>query len=116
MIPIAYYFVLPRPAAFANLDLPTAYDDESIGAPPTTPYTPLPTSDDPEEDGLVMEPKRSVALSARDKWVLVKPLMVVYMLPLCKSVTVSAVALTHQWFTVVVYTVSLPIYFCCTIS
>jgi len=82
VIPLAYYAVLPPSSAFSDLTLPSEYEDGSIGAPATSPYTPLPTSDDPAMDGLVMEPKRSVALSARDKWELVKPLMSVYMLPL----------------------------------
>lgn len=83
VIPVAYFMILPRPAAFADMDLPPAYDDETIGAPVTSPYTPLPTSDD-DDNASNMEPKRSVALSARDKWHLVKPLMSVYMLPLCE--------------------------------
>ncbi|KAH8102175.1 batten's disease protein Cln3 [Cristinia sonorae] len=82
VIPLSYYLVLPQPLAFSNMALPPAYEDESIGAPTTAPYTPLSTNDDPGLDGHVEEPKRSIALSARDKWSLVKPLLSVYMLPL----------------------------------
>lgn len=85
MIPLSYYFVLPCPAAFANLNIPSAYDDDPSDAPTTAPYTPIPTSDSPELDGHVMEdPKRTIALSAAEKWALVKPLLSVYMLPLCR--------------------------------
>ncbi|THH28989.1 hypothetical protein EUX98_g5197 [Antrodiella citrinella] len=80
VIPLAYYLVLPPPTAFSNLPISSAYEDDSI--PINAPYTPIPTSDDTELDERTMEPKRSVALSGRDKWVLVKPLLMVYMLPL----------------------------------
>lgn len=53
------------------------------------PYTPLATADDDlageEESSLPSGPKYNVFLSASDKWRLVRPLLVRYMLPLCKS-------------------------------
>ena len=44
---------------------------------------PLATAEDEEESSLPLEPK-GVTLSASDKWCLVKPLLMRYMLPLCK--------------------------------
>ena len=48
---------------------------------------PLAASEDEvgeEEDSLPSGPKRGVALSASDKWRIVRPLLMRYMLPLCK--------------------------------
>ena len=85
VIPLAYLFFLPQPSEFQNTSFPDAYDDESIEAPPTVPYTSLSTSADdlPHEDltGVLLIP---VSLSASDKWRLVKPLLSKYMLPLCE--------------------------------
>ena len=54
---------------------------------PTTslPYAPLATAEEEGEDEEASGPKRGVALSAGDKWRIVKPLLMRYMLPLCKS-------------------------------
>ena len=49
----------------------------------STEYTPLPTSED-ENGTTVSGPSRIVALSASDKWRLVKPMIPKYMLPLCE--------------------------------
>ncbi|KAG6892622.1 hypothetical protein C0992_013190, partial [Termitomyces sp. T32_za158] len=49
------------------------------------PYTPLPATEDEagEEPGSTPPgSKRGVSLSANDKWCLVKPLLIKYMLPL----------------------------------
>ncbi|KXN84016.1 Protein BTN1 [Leucoagaricus sp. SymC.cos] len=48
------------------------------------PYTPLATNEDEtgEEGTLAPGPKRKIALSVEDKWHLVKPLLLKYMLPL----------------------------------
>ena len=63
---------------------------------PTTslPYAQLATAageddgegEDGEEEGSIpSSSKRGLALSASDKWHIVKPLLMRYMLPLCKS-------------------------------
>ncbi len=73
---------------FSSLSLPSSYDDDAIGAPSTAPYTPLATDDfdtDDPNNTLGSIPKQTVALSASDKWRLVKPLLPKYMFPLCKS-------------------------------
>ncbi|KAA1471891.1 batten's disease protein Cln3 [Dentipellis sp. KUC8613] len=81
--PAAYFFLLPRPIAFASSALPSSYDDEAIGAPPTSPYTPLPVDEDPMEDAEVSSlPLKPVALTPADKWRLARPLLTKYMLPL----------------------------------
>jgi battenin len=79
VLPLTYFFLLPRPVTFM--------DSPSPGF-----YTPLPEED---PDTLVVEvtegdtllgqpPKVPVFLTARDKWRLVKPMIFKYMLPLCK--------------------------------
>jgi battenin len=97
VIPLAYRFLLPRPAVFATLN--NNVDD----VPPVSPvlaYAPISTvdHDDGEEedgheeernDGLRMrevEREKGFALSAADKWRLVRPLLGKYMVPLCESV------------------------------
>ncbi|KAJ7777956.1 batten's disease protein Cln3 [Mycena maculata] len=83
VIPLTYYVLLPQPTAF--LASSAAYEDLPSA---NMPYTPLPTADDDmlgeEEGSSPAGPKHSVSLSARDKWRLVRPLLVRYMLPLCK--------------------------------
>lgn len=85
IIPITYFFIIPRPEAFLASSL-SFDEDESMEASSALPYTPLATEDvaGEEEGSLPAGPTRSVALSASDKWRLVKPLLPKYMLPLCK--------------------------------
>lgn len=80
VIPITYFFILPRPELFESVTIPAEDDDDYLAAGPTTPYVPLPTDDDDTHVPI----KHHVALSAADKWMLVKPLLLKYMLPLCK--------------------------------
>ncbi|PSR75711.1 hypothetical protein PHLCEN_2v9002 [Hermanssonia centrifuga] len=85
VIPLVFFFILPRPDALSSLSLPTSYEDDAIGVPSTAPYTPLATDDFDTDDlsnALGSIPKRPVALSASDKWRLVKPLLPKYMFPL----------------------------------
>ncbi|KAF9045531.1 batten's disease protein Cln3 [Panaeolus papilionaceus] len=88
VIPLTYFFLLPAPSAFLYHDtLTSAYEDftSPVAALSAAPYTPLATSEDQdgeEEGALSSGPKRNVALSAADKWRLVKPLLPNYMLPL----------------------------------
>ncbi|KAJ7177880.1 batten's disease protein Cln3 [Mycena filopes] len=83
IIPLTYYFLLPRPPAF--LAASGAYEDAQ-SAVANMPYTPLATADDDlageEEGSLASGPKHNVSLSAADKWRLVRPMLVTYMLPL----------------------------------
>jgi len=76
VLPLTYFLLLPRPVAFM--------DSPSPGS-----YAPLPEEDPDisvvdvtEEDTLGQPPKVPVFLTARDKWRLVKPMIVKYMLPL----------------------------------
>lgn len=73
VIPIAYYFILPQPEAFTFINT-SSFEEEEVDAP----YAPLPT----DEDAIDVR-KTSVSLTLEDKWVLVKPLLLRYMLPLC---------------------------------
>ncbi|KAI0089419.1 batten's disease protein Cln3 [Irpex rosettiformis] len=73
VIPMTYYFILPHPEALTSVPIPSSFEEEEVDAP----YTPLPT----DEDARVAT-KASVALSFEDKWTLVKPLLLKYMLPL----------------------------------
>ncbi|KAJ6588530.1 batten's disease protein Cln3 [Mycena capillaripes] len=84
IIPVTYYFLLPRPTVF--LASSAAYEDSSSTVAASMPYTPLATAEDDmageEEGSSASRPKHNVALSAKDKWRLVRPLLVRYMLPL----------------------------------
>ena len=103
MLPLTYFFLLPRSAAFM--------DSPSPGS-----YAPLPEEDleisaveVAEGDTLLGQPpKVPVFLTAGDKWRLVKPMIFKYMLPLCEYILIT-------WMTrdclivppiVLVYTVS----------
>lgn len=94
IIPLTFFFLIPRPSAFTSLvdSDPDVLEDAQ---PRATPYTPLSTSDDTAEEGqgeLSDRPEKRVSLSASDKWVLAKPLLARYMLPLCEP-PLSSVAL-----------------------
>ena len=87
-IPLAYYFLLPRPSDFTSVALPSEYEDEASSPSTSIPYTPIPTTEVEDEVGTVigaLPEKSSVSLSIHDKWRLVKPLLPKYMLPLCTS-------------------------------
>ncbi|KAJ7216500.1 batten's disease protein Cln3 [Mycena pura] len=85
IIPLTYVYLLPRPATF--LASPDAYDDHH---PPTStssmPYTPLTTDEDDmvgeEESSSPPGSKHNVSLSPSDKWRIVRPMLLKYMLPL----------------------------------
>ncbi|KAJ6591212.1 batten's disease protein Cln3 [Mycena vulgaris] len=84
IIPLTYYFLLPRPPAF--LASSSAYEDCPSATAANMPYTPLATAEDDmvgeEEGSSTSGPKHNVSLSPSDKWRLVRPLLVRYMLPL----------------------------------
>lgn len=86
VIPVAYYFILPHPEVFAAVPIPS-YEEEEVDAP----YTPLPTDDSTAE-----APKASIALSFEDKWQLVKPLLLKYMLPLCMCLSPHLDFISHH--------------------
>lgn len=95
VIPLSYFFLLPRPAAFSPTALPASYEDEVIGAQPTTPYTALPTDEDVELTEEALQPKAPIALTFNEKRDLVKPLLLRYMLPLCKAFSPSCAGDTY---------------------
>ncbi|KAF8153103.1 batten's disease protein Cln3 [Crassisporium funariophilum] len=86
VIPLTYFLLLPHSSSFLY-PAHSAYED-MLSPPPVfsaLPYTPLAAAEDEageEEGSLPSGPKRGVALSASDKWRLVKPLLSRYMLPL----------------------------------
>jgi battenin len=87
VIPLTYFFLLPNASAFLDPTAPATYEEFLSPPPPLSalPYTPLAAEADDlgEEEGrLSPGPKRGIALSANDKWRLVKPLLRRYMLPL----------------------------------
>ena len=99
-IPLAYYFLLPRPSEFTSVALPSEYEDEASSPSTSIPYTPIPTTEVEDEVGLVtraLPEKTAVSLSIRDKWRLVKPLLPKYMLPLCASFTVRCYTKLLTW-------------------
>jgi battenin len=82
IIPLAYFFLLPRPDAFSSLSTGQADDIEDS----LQPYSLLATAEDVDEEApsSLSNPKTGFALSSADKWRLVKPLLFKYMLPLCE--------------------------------
>ena len=83
IIPATYFFLLPSSHTFLSIP-----DSSPFLSPPTGEYTPIATTEDElageEEGSLSPGPKRGVALSLADKWRLVKPLLGIYMFPLCE--------------------------------
>jgi battenin len=89
VIPLTYFLLLPSNTAFLYSTMPSAYEDESlIGVGSSVPYTPLANGEEDqvgeEEGSFPAGPSRNVALSASDKLRLVRPMLLKYMLPLCK--------------------------------
>ncbi|KAI0342458.1 batten's disease protein Cln3 [Trametopsis cervina] len=81
VIPIAYYVILPLPEAFASVNISSLEElEEEVDAP----YVALPTDEDVPET-----PKAYVSLTLSDKWILVKPLLLRYMLPLAAVYTLE---------------------------
>lgn len=94
MIPLTYFFLLPRPSALESAVATSSYDDETMGVA-IAPYTPIANGDDDESadaESYHRMPKRAVSLSASDKWRLVRPMLLKYMLPLCEFHTHSCQA------------------------
>ena len=80
-IPLTYFFLLPQPSSVYNQGEEDG--DTELPSTPSAEYTPLPTDEDEgTTDGY--RHSRIVALSASDKWRLVKPMIPKYMLPLCE--------------------------------
>ena len=116
VIPLTYFFLLPQPLAFTTAHLPEHGGDDFVADAPSE-YMPLPSGEDATdgdiaEGSLYTTPmKASVALTAKDKLRLVRPLLWKYMLPLCKSLLTFHLICINLFTTVCVYTVSLlPIF------
>ncbi|KAH7921472.1 batten's disease protein Cln3 [Leucogyrophana mollusca] len=93
VVPLVYFFVLPRPGVFLH-PISQSYtaipsDEATIDAEVET--SPLYGAEESSLGGaedsndVSINPKVAVSLSAADKWRLVRPMLVKYMLPLCKS-------------------------------
>ncbi|PFH53474.1 hypothetical protein AMATHDRAFT_54557 [Amanita thiersii Skay4041] len=83
VIPLSYLFLLPKPSAFlASHTIDDPSSPTGMGGSMT--YTSLPMAEDEigEEEGALPRSKKGVVLSANDKWRLVRPLLLRYMLPL----------------------------------
>ncbi|KAG1859261.1 batten's disease protein Cln3 [Suillus subluteus] len=79
ILPVAYFFLLPRPAAFIHQSFSASYTLVPADDLETEVDDDLSAQDDVESRA---EPKVTVSLSAADKWRLVKPMLLKYMLPL----------------------------------
>ncbi|KAI5119476.1 hypothetical protein M0805_007210 [Coniferiporia weirii] len=82
--PLTYLFILPHPEEFSSRSLASAY-----GYTPLAAADDIPATGDDEGDATVelltesiLDKSHVVTLSAKDKWRLVKPLLLKYMLPL----------------------------------
>ncbi|KAL5520775.1 BTN1 [Sanghuangporus sanghuang] len=87
IIPLTYFFIRPSPKDFEQLSIPTSEPTAAIASE----YTLLPVDDatssiegEREDVDEQVPPDKAhvVALSGQDKWNLVRPLLVKYMLPL----------------------------------
>lgn len=85
IIPLTYFFLLPHLRTFSDVAFSSEVEQD-------VEYTPLPVheaEEEVEEEDLrtvVERPDKlyNVTLSLQDKWTLVKPLLMKYMLPLCE--------------------------------
>lgn len=90
IIPLTYHFLLPHSSAFLFPVTPNVFDD-NFSPPPALsalPYTPLAEAEDEEgeEEGTFAPGViKGVHLTLADKIRLVQPLLMKYMLPLCRS-------------------------------
>ncbi|KAI0628073.1 batten's disease protein Cln3 [Trametes polyzona] len=86
IMPLTYFFVLPRPDRFAGRTFAVnEQDDNDDSAALSASYLPLPRGE--EEDAVPVTEaeaavKAPIALSLSDKWRLAKPMLTRYMLPL----------------------------------
>ena len=76
VIPLAYFFLLPRPDSFSSLS--TQHPDDIEDS--LQPYSLLATAEDIDEEvpSSLSHAKTGFALSSADKWRLVKPLLLKY--------------------------------------
>ncbi|KAG1721460.1 batten's disease protein Cln3 [Suillus lakei] len=87
VLPLAYFFLLPRPAAFTHQLSSAPYALVPADDPDAEIDDDLSIQDDVESR---VETKVTVSLSAADKWRLVKPMLLKYMLPLfCFEYTIN---------------------------
>ncbi|KAF7762224.1 hypothetical protein Agabi119p4_8817 [Agaricus bisporus var. burnettii] len=85
VIPATYYFLLPHSTAFLSSHTPATHDGEVSPAEAASDhfYISLTADDDPEEERILAPgSKRKIDLTLDDKWRLVQPLLLKYMLPL----------------------------------
>ena len=89
IIPLAYYLILPRDAASLSMSSSTYDVIQNTPAGPSFSYTSIPTTDGAGDDEGDLSSEKGFSLSVNDKWRLVKPLLLKYMLPLCELQTFS---------------------------
>ena len=80
--PLTYYFLLPSKDAFFPLG---AFEYTGSNRPPASEYIPIPAQEPVAEDEEDLPSLKGVSLTLADKWHLVQPLLLKYMLPLCMS-------------------------------
>lgn len=85
--PITYLFLLPPSTIFADL-VDSEEDAESSAI-----YAPLATEDVQDSEDVDVSKVAPIELSAHDKWRLLKPMLLKYMLPLCMFLFCSAFTL-----------------------
>ena len=82
---IAYYYFIF--SCQASSQLGDNRKDSEYKTSPTAGYTPLPTlptGNDEDDEDVIASKIPAVQLTERDKWRLVKPMLLKYMLPLCE--------------------------------
>jgi hypothetical protein len=82
VLPLTYWTILPRPQTVKALT------EEEVATSPIQTYAPIPTEENDDEGGLGQAPGTRHTpyshLTIQDKWNLAKPLLLLYMLPLCE--------------------------------
>lgn len=94
ILPAVYFGALPNSTTIAASVPDDLYDNEALSESPTLSYAPIPTMevavDDEDADATaapgddVPNEPRALALTKEDKWRLARPLLLRYMLPLCR--------------------------------
>ena len=85
MLLLAYGVILPRPQTVKALT------EEEVATSPIQTYAPVPTEENEDEERLEQTQATPHTphshLTIQDKWKLVKPLLLFYMLPLCEPMS-----------------------------
>ena len=117
MIPLTYAFLLPSTLAFTSLTSNDGEDGEEVTTSSLSAYVPIPTGEEDDRTGFahptlspIVGTTSRISLTLRDKWILVKPLLLKFMLQLCGFSSRIFVCCLCFFFSACVYLVSSSIF------